>query len=441
MSAADLSGRRVVVLGASGLIGAALARDLAAAGAEVTAVARRFAPQQRAGAGVRYLETPFVDLSSGDLAELVREAAPEVLANAAGALGSDTADAVHGGLVSRLLDALDALPGVRLVQVSVPGTPDGDATAFSRTKRAADAAILAHAEATGRAHAILRPGFVWAPVAFGGSALLRALAALPVDLPAAERARPFRAVAVEDVAATVRHLVAHAPAGPVVWDLMHPEALTLGSAVDALRGWLGMGAPRAAFPRLLLGLGARLGDLAARLGWRPPVRSVTLAELRRGVEGDPAPWLAATGIVPRPFAETLAARPAGVQERWFARLFLLKPLWIVTLAAFWVLSGSIALFVSYDAAHAILIGTGWPAPLAHLVTVVSSLTDIGVGLLLLHRRTSRAGLILGIAVSLFYMMGAAVLTPAMWVEPLGALVKTFPAIVLMLVALATLEDR
>ena len=54
------------------------------------------------------------------------------------------------------------------------------------------------------------------PVAFGGSALLRGLAALPVDLPAAERARPFRAVAVEDVAATVRHLVAHAPDGPVV---------------------------------------------------------------------------------------------------------------------------------------------------------------------------------------------------------------------------------
>ena len=430
-----------MVLGASGLIGAALARDLADAGAEVTAVARRFASQQRAGVGVRYIETPFVDLSSGDLAELVREAAPGVLVNAAGALGGDEAEAVHGGLISRLLVALDALPGARLVQVSVPGTPDGDATAFSRTKRAADAAILAHGEAAGRAHAIVRPGFVWAPVAFGGSALLRGLAALPVDLPAAERARPFRAVAMEDVTATVRHLVMHAPDGPVVWDLMHPEPLTLGGAVDALRAWLGTGAPRIALPRPLLGLGARLGDLAARLGWRPPVRSVTLAELRRGVEGDPAPWLAATSVAPSSFGETLAARPAGVQERWFARLFLLKPLWIVTLAAFWMLSGSIALFLSYGAAHGILIGAGWPAPLAHLVTVVSSLTDIAVGLLILHRRTCRAGLILGIAVSLFYMAGAAVLTPAMWVEPLGALVKTFPAIVLMLVALATLEER
>jgi len=33
------------------------------------------------------------------------------------------------------------------------------------------------------------------------------------------------------------------------------------------------------------------------------------------------------------------------------------------------------------------------------------------------------------------------LTPEMWIEPLGALVKTGPAIILMLVALAIDKDR
>jgi hypothetical protein len=51
------------------------------------------------------------------------------------------------------------------------------------------------------------------------------------------------------------------------------------------------------------------------------------------------------------------------------------------------------------------------------------------------------GLLSGIAVSLGYTTGAAVLTPELWIEPLGALVKTGPAIVLMVVALAILEDR
>ena len=38
-------------------------------------------------------------------------------------------------------------------------------------------------------------------------------------------------------------------------------------------------------------------------------------------------------------------------------------------------------------------------------------------------------------------LGAAILTPDLWIEPLGALVKTGPAIVLMLVALLTLDNR
>jgi hypothetical protein len=39
------------------------------------------------------------------------------------------------------------------------------------------------------------------------------------------------------------------------------------------------------------------------------------------------------------------------------------------------------------------------------------------------------------------MVGAALIAPDLWIEPLGALVKTGPAIVLMLVALAILDDR
>jgi hypothetical protein len=67
--------------------------------------------------------------------------------------------------------------------------------------------------------------------------------------------------------------------------------------------------------------------------------------------------------------------------------------------------------------------------------------DIFVGCLIAVRKTCRIGLIAGIGVSLFYMAGATVLTPELWVEPLGALVKTLPAIALMLVALAIWEDR
>lgn len=67
-------------------------------------------------------------------------------------------------------------------------------------------------------------------------------------------------------------------------------------------------------------LGAIAGDVAAHLGWSPPIRSTVLAEMRRGVAGDPSCWIAATGIEPRSLEHTLHGLPSTVQERWFAKL-------------------------------------------------------------------------------------------------------------------------
>jgi hypothetical protein len=134
-------------------------------------------------------------------------------------------------------------------------------------------------------------------------------------------------------------------------------------------------------------------------------------------------------------------RPATVQEKWFARLYLLKPVVIATLVVFWCASGLIALTVAYEAAVGLLTSRGFPATAADAITVASSVLDIAVGLAIALRRTCRAGLRAGIAVSAFYMVGAAVLTPDLWLEPLGALVKTGPAIILMMLALATLDKR
>ena len=56
--------------------------------------------------------------------------------------------------------------------------------------------------------------------------------------------------------------------------------------------------------------------------------------------------------------------------------------------------------------------------------------DMTIGVLIAFRRSCAAGLIAGIVASLGYMVGA-VIQPDLWIEPLGALVKTGPAIVLM----------
>jgi hypothetical protein len=130
-----------------------------------------------------------------------------------------------------------------------------------------------------------------------------------------------------------------------------------------------------------------------------------------------------------------------IQEKWFARLYLAKPLVIGSLVVFWLASGLIALTVAYDQAVAILTSHGFGSWLARATTVASSSIDTVVGIAIAFKRTARAGLIVGLCVSALYMIGAALLTPDLWFEPLGALVKTVPAMVLMLVALAILDDR
>ena len=171
------------------------------------------------------------------------------------------------------------------------------------------------------------------------------------------------------------------------------------------------------------------------------MRSTAIAELRRGVSGDPSAWIAATGIVPTTLAQAIGQHSATIQDKWFARLFLIKALVIASLSVFWIVSGFIALFVSYRAAAAILSAHAFPPSLVAPVTILTSLMDMSIGVLISFRRTCAAGLIAGIVASLGYMGGAAILAPDLWIEPLGALVKTGPAIVLMLVALLTLDNR
>jgi hypothetical protein len=89
----------------------------------------------------------------------------------------------------------------------------------------------------------------------------------------------------------------------------------------------------------------------------------------------------------------------------------------------------------------VLASHQFPASLVAPFLIGSSLTDILVGVMIMIRRTSAIGLMVGIGVSLGYLAGAALLAPDVWLDPLGALVKVVPIIVLMLVALLTLDNR
>lgn len=181
--------RNILVLGASGLIGRFVTDDLRARGFHAVGIARHFSPAQRVTSFD--LEWPVMSMDAPALARLLRDHEIDVVVNCLGVLqdspGSDTR-AVHRDFVERLLEAIRGSGrAIRLIHISITGAANQDRTAFSMTKREAERLIAA----SGIASAILRPGFVIAPSAYGGSALLRALAALPFELPKRNPRRRF----------------------------------------------------------------------------------------------------------------------------------------------------------------------------------------------------------------------------------------------------------
>lgn len=429
----------IAVLGANGLIGHALALDLRRRGFQICGYARGFTPAQSAALGESAAETSLIGLDQDELAKRLRDA--DIVINTIGILQGAESDSLHRAFVARLAAVCAASPMKLLTHLSIPGDTRDDRTAYSQSKRQGEHAITA----SGAPYVILRPGFVIATAAYGGSALMRSLAALPLDLPAREASAPFAATAVSDLCETVAHVVRDWRDGKKdwrkTWDVMEERPGTVGGIVAAFRSHNGGPKPLLAAPSWVLTPGAVAGDMAAWLGWKPPIRSTAIREMRRGVAGNPRAWMEDTGIVPLSARQAVGATPATVQEKWFARLYLLKALALVILVIFWCVSGAIALTVAFAVARRTLVDHGFSLGLAHGVTIVSSLLDISVGLLIAFRRTCRVGLIAGIAVSLGYMGGSAVIAPDLWIEPLGALVKTGPAIVLMLFCLAILDDR
>jgi uncharacterized protein YbjT (DUF2867 family) len=429
---------RVLVTGAYGLIGSAVLARLHRDGHELVAAGRSLDEARRRLPYARWIAADFARLTRAE-AWLPLIDGIDAAVNCVGVLQDgprDDVTAVQVAGTCALFDACARAGIRRVVHISAIGAAADGPSAFSRTKAQADA----HLASLDLDWAILRPALVLAPAAYGGTAMLRGLAGLPWLTPTLTSA--VQVVSITDVVDTVAFCLSASGPAKVTWELAHPQTYDLGDIVVAMRRWHGYSArPRVPLPSIARRTVGTLGDIAGWFGWRSPARTTALAQLAAGVVGDPSAWMHATGIKPKDLDGILAERPATVQDRWFARLYWLKPVAILGLAAFWIVTGAFALGPGHAAAFEHLTQAGFGPAMARWALDLGALFDIAMGLALCVRRLTRRVLQIMLAVTPIYLLVGTVTAPQLWFDPLGPYVKIIPMLVATVLTLAIVDER
>jgi uncharacterized protein YbjT (DUF2867 family) len=425
---------RVLVTGAYGLIGAACLARLHAAGHDLVAAGRSIRRARRGLPYAQWIAADFSQLASAEAWQPLLQGIDAVV-NCVGVLQDGLRDDVQRVQLDGTKALFDgcARAGVRrVIHMSAIGAePDGP-SAFSRSKAGAEAYL----KELPLDWVILRPALVLGSAVYGGTAMLRGIAAFPGVLPMVRADARIQVVGLDDLAETVARALAPEAPARTVWVVGHPQVHRLADVVTAIRLWLGF-PPRhvLALPDWFAQGVAAVADGLGLLGWRSPARSTSLAQLSAGVIGDPARWMAESGIAPKSVDQILAARPASVQDRWFARLYLLKPLAILGLAIAAIVPNAERLTAYLG------IGTSSFSGRPMLLGVASSAVALLAGVSLAVRPAARCALLVLLALTLVQLAGFWFRPLISLAGPLDAVAFKLPMVLLILVTLGVLDDR
>ena len=429
---------RVVIVGASGFLGHALADAFARDGETLlctardpgaAAVAARWPAQHAAWLAVDLGRVP----DAAFWADHLRPG--DVVINTAGVLREGKAgefDAVHHRAPAALFDACAACGVGLVVQVSALGAADDAASGYHRSKGLADR----HLRGLPVASAIVQPSLVWGGE--GASAnLFAALAVLPVlALPEGGR-QPLQPIHVVDVVAGVRALVHARPVGTRTVAFVGPAPVSLRDYLRDLRRQLGYG--RGAWvlpmPRALFLAGAALAGRSRRSFLDTETAGMLL-------QGNAAPaddithWLQRPPRAHRDFIAPADAEPLRERAwlRWLAPLLR----WSIAFVWIWTFVVSIGLYPRAQSLD-LLAQVGAHGAWAELLLTGAALFDLALGLGTLALPApwrSRFLWPLQLLLIGFYTAAITLAMPYFWLHPFGPLSKNVPMCAAIVVAWA-----
>ena len=416
----------VLVLGADGFIGRHIAFSLRNTGWRVLAHARRTARLSRMG-----FDTLQVDLSRPEASdpEFWHPKLTDVthVINAAGVLNAPSSvhETVHVSAPAAIYSALPE--DTKSVFVSTVGI-DGSQTDFA-TYRLQGEELAKQNSVT-----VLRVGLVLADTSYGGSSLARSLAALPFCLPVVgDGAQRFNPIHASDLAAVLGDVLIAENMRQNL-EIGGTETISHTELQKAYRNWLGLSAvPVLRMPIWLVKCIGKLGD-ASRLG---PISYTAVRQLQAGVLAQTSPEINTARV--RPVSSFLNDRPAGTQDLWHARLYLMRPILRLVLAFLWLASGLIGLTLPASA-FLPLVEASLPDSVLIAMARLGGICDLLICIALLRNWRPRFMSAVQAGLVLVYTIAFTILAPILWLLPLGGLLKNIPILALIAVA-AILEDE
>lgn len=420
---------RILITGANGFVGSAIARGLQERGHEVLAAVRSPSSTQP---GLAQAQVVALDLehppSPDALASLLTGV--DALVNAAGIIregnGSSFAGTQRDG-PKALFAACERAGVKRVLQISALGADADAETQFHLSKRAADDA-LAKSDLD---WLVLRPSIVVGP---GGRSmeLFAALAALPLVPLIGDGAQRLQPVDIDDLVRVATTFIEQGTGAGQRLDLVGAEPLSMHEMLVALRRWLGMSKPRFIhLPRAAL---ERLATPLASLGGL--LTPDNLSMLQRGNTADPRPVQTLFEFTPKSVLSALAARPAGAGERLQAGLWPLTPLLRLSIAATWLGAGLVsALIYPIEQSLALLAPLGLSGYWAFIALYAASALDLLLGPATLSNRWLRPALWGQLALMAAYTLLISLYLPEQWAHPYGPVLKNLPLAVATLMLL------
>lgn len=426
---------RILLTGANGFIGSHIAAAPIGDGHHVIAAVRDVAATTRRLPGAATLRIDFNRDTDATL-WVQRLANVDAVINCAGILQQtrrQSIAAIHTEAPKALFDACVQARVRTVIQISAVSADAAAGTEYASTKLAADRYL----QTLDLDWVVLRPSLVYGQGSYGGTSLLRALAACPLITPLPGGGnQPFQPIHVEDLARTIREVLRNPQLRRVVLDPVGPETLSLKEIVGLLRCWLGFRpVPGLAIAEWLIGVAARWGDLVGS----GPINSTAWRQLEYGNVSAPERFAQAIGFRPSALAQWLALRPASVQDRWHARLYLLRPLLRLTLALLWIASGLNTLSAAPSYFAGLMAPLGLEAAVSMHLAKAAALLDLVIGIAVFTRLHPRLIGWVQLSVVLFYTLGLTLLAPQLWLDPLGPLLKNVP-ILATIVVLQTIEN-